>query len=114
MSYEWILIILLSVALCSSFSLWLLVVIANSKLLTQRYEFEHWLSSNLVVMRVHCARVSPEATSVIDSLERALPALKPVNGESLENYLYVLKRARESRLLESVTPYNDAAAPLRR
>lgn len=64
---------------------------------------KRWLRGNLTIMRVHVSRVSPEGVAVINCLERAEHTLSAVDGESLENYLHTLKRAREAGILEAVT-----------
>jgi hypothetical protein len=59
----------------------------------------HWLHHNLRAIRSQVDYFCPEAVSVCNSLERALPARCVVDADGLERHLITLRRARNAAVL---------------
>ncbi len=87
---------------------WLLVYAAHCEQRRRRLALERWLRGHLFLIRANCASSSEEAISVVNSLERALPVLAPIDCEELERHLYALRRQRDCRLLKQVTALQAA------
>jgi hypothetical protein len=104
-------IVFLAMALMSSLIGWCFTLARAVALTKKREQLMLWLRGNLLIMRAHVSRVSPEATAVITTLENALNDLAAVNAEQLENYIYVVRMDREARLMQAAKKPSCVGAP---
>lgn len=66
----------------------------------RRVNLERWLRHSLHQIRGECGFMSPAATSVVNSLECALPILGPVNAAALRRDLARIQRERDAHVTE--------------
>jgi len=68
---------------------------------------ERWLRGHLLIVRAECAHVSPQAISLVNSLECALPILGPIDVIALRRDLARLGRERDAEVTEAVKAWAE-------
>lgn len=71
---------------------------------------ELWIRANLLIIRCECAFMSPQGASIVTSLERALPALVPVDAVGLRRDLARIQRKHDAVVVEQTRHWSAVQA----